>query len=431
MVHATRQSAGTQSAGTRLTDTSLWSRPWSTNIDHTPSQRRGPFTRWPRTADGVLAAAVFIASVIAVAANSLDDGQDFSPSATGELAPAAYLILAAMAVSLLWRRRQPIQVVGFILVAFVVWATLGYGEGQDLALVFGLYSLGRYVSDFRHSLVTITVAVVLVALGTAIDDQQAVDVAGSLIFTWLPWYIGHRVRNRRDYLALLQDRTARLEREQHDGARRAVADERSRIARELHDVVAHRVSMMTVQAGAAKTIAHHDITTAVAAMGDVEKAGRQALGELRHLLGVLRRDDAGPDGLGPQPGIDKIPALAEQLTQTGADVSLQIDAMPDDLSATIELSAYRIVQESLTNVIKHAGPNPTVEIHLGIEEHQLAIGVTNTTDTPRAARLPPSGYGIAGMRERTEILGGTLEAEPRLGTGFSVVARIPLEPDPS
>ncbi len=334
-----------------------------------------------------------------------------------------------MAASLLWRRRQPVQVVGFILVAFVVWAMFGYGEGQDLALVFALYSLGRYVTDLRHSLVAITVAVVVVAVGTAIDDQQAVDVAGSLLFTWLPWYIGHRVRNRRDYLVLLQDRAAQLERRQHDEARRAVADERSRIARELHDVVAHRVSMMTVQAGAAKTIARSDIDTAVEAMGDVERAGRQALGELRQLVGVLRPDNADPDGLGPQPGIADIAALVDQITRTGIDVSLAIPDLPNEPAAVVGLSTYRIVQESLTNVVKHAGPNPTVDVLVTADDHQLSIEITNTSYAPQAKHLPQSGYGIIGMRERAELLGGTLDAGPRSGNRFTVLARIPIEPE--
>ena len=188
---------------------------------------------------------------------------------------------------------------------------------------------------------------------------------------------------------------------------------------------------MTVQAGAAKTVARRDIDAAVEAMGDVEKAGRQALGELRHLLGVLRPDHAGPDDLGPQPGVANVAALAEQLRQTGAQVSLEMAPMPDELPATVDLSAYRIVQESVTNVIKHAGADPSVEIRLRVVGHQLTIEVTNTTDTPRSAVLPHSGYGIAGMRERTEILGGTLVAEPRPDGAFSVVARIPLESDSS
>lgn len=424
MLHATRQPTGMQPA-----DTSVRSRPWSSRGDHEPRHRRGPFARWPRTSDSILAAAVFVASMIAVAANSLDEGQEFSSSVVGELAPVAYLILGATAASLLWRRRQPVEVVGFILVALVVWAMLGYGEGNDLALVVGLYSLGRYVPDLRHSLTAVTVAVVVIALATAIDDQQAVDVAGSLVFTWLPWYIGHRVRNRRDYLALLQDRATQLEREQREGARRAVADERSRIARELHDVVAHRVSMMTVQAGAAKTIARTDIDNAVEAMGDVERAGRQALRELRQLVGVLRPDDADSDGLGPRPGIADIAALVDQTTQTGLTVSLTISDLPSEPAAVVDLAAYRIVQESLTNVIKHAGSNSTVDILVTADDRQISIEITNTSNARRARHLPPSGFGIVGMRERAELLGGTFDAGPQPGDRFTVLAQIPIQPE--
>ncbi len=258
--------------------------------------------------------------------------------------------------------------------------------------------------------------------------QQAVDVAGSLLFAWLPWYIGHRVRNRRDYLALLQDRAAQLEREQREGARKAVADERSRIARELHDVVAHRVSMMTVQAGAAKTIARTDIDNAVEAMGDVERAGRQALGELRQLVGVLRPDNADPDVLGPQPGIADIAALVDQITQTGINVSLTIPDLQIEPPAVVDLATYRIVQESLTNVIKHAGPNPTVDVRVTFDDQQLSIEITNTTtNAQRAQRLPQSGFGIIGMRERAELLGGTLDAGP---TSRQPLHRSRSNPDP-
>ena len=426
MVHATRQSTGTQPA-----DTAVWSRLWSRWIGHEPSHRRGPFARWPRTSDGVLAAAVFVASVIAVAANSLDEGQEFSSSVVGDLAAGAYLILGATAASLLWRRRQPIQVVGFILVALVVWATLGYGEGQDLALVFGLYSLGRYVTDDLDSVATVIAGIAVVTVSAAIDSRQSVDIAASLLFTLLPWYVGRRVRNRREYVALLQDRAAQLEREQRDGARRAVADERSRIARELHDVVAHRVSMMTVQAGAAKTIARTDIDNAVEAMGDVERAGRQALGELRQLVGVLRPDSADPDVLGPQPGIADIAALVDQITQTGIDVSLTIPDLPIEPAAVVDLAIYRIVQESLTNVIKHAGPNPTVDVRVAADDQQLSIEITNTTNAQHTKQLPRSGFGIIGMRERAELLGGTLDAGPRPGNRFTVLAQIPIQPEPT
>lgn len=239
--------------------------------------------------------------------------------------------------------------------------------------------------------------------------------------------MGHRIRNRGDYLALLQERTERLEADQHARARQAVAEERSRIARELHDVVAHEVSMMTVQAGAAKTIARVDIDAAVDALGDVERAGRQALVELRHLLGVLRLDIPTSDDLGPQPGLVDIPSLADELTRTGADVSLTIAPLPAGLSAAVNLSTYRIVQESVTNIIRHAGPSPAAQLTIGLDDFGLVIDITNTTTRTTAPGLPASGYGIAGMRERATLLGGTLTAAPQPPNRFCVTAHIPLE----
>ncbi|MGB5756396.1 MAG: histidine kinase, partial [Acidimicrobiales bacterium] len=239
--------------------------------------------------------------------------------------------------------------------------------------------------------------------------------------------VGRRIRNRGDYLNLLQERAQRLDAEQKSRARQAVADERSRIARELHDVVAHQVSMMTVQAGAAKMIAHDDIDAAVDAMTDVEHAGRQALGELRHLLGVLRPDIPDSDDLGPQPGLADIPALADELTHTGADVSLTMAPLPASLSAAVNLSAYRIIQESITNIIKHAGPDPTARLDIALDDLGLVINITNSTTHTAAPGLPESGYGIVGMRERATLLGGTLTAGPQPPNHFRVEARIPLE----
>ena len=180
-----------------------------------------------------------------------------------------------------------------------------------------------------------------------------------------------------------------------------------------------------------KRQARDDLDAAIDAMVDVEHAGRQALGELRHLLGVLRPDTADAEGLGPQPGLADIPALADELTRTGADVSLTMAPVPAGLSAAIDLSAYRIVQESLTNVIKHAGPNPTVDLTIGLDDVGLVIDIVNTITTSggheAAPGLPASGYGIAGMRERATLLGGTLTAEPQPPDRFRVNAHIPLE----
>lgn len=395
-----------------------------------PSPSRGPFDRWPRAADSLLAAVVFVISLIAVAVSAVDDGAEFSLASIGDEPVLGFALLGVAALALLWRRRHPIAVTAVVLVIMTAWAVAGLGDGHDLALIVATYSVGRYTIDQRHSVATVAAVIAVTIIDTIIDSQQRVDIAPALLLAGLPWYLGRRIRNRREYLALLRERADRLQADQHAEARRAVADERSRIARELHDVVAHRVSMMTVQAGAAKTVARDDLDAAVDAMGDVERAGRQALGELRHLLGVLRPETADVDVLGPQPGLGDIASLTDALTQTGADLTLTIAELTADIPVAVDLSAYRIVQESLTNIVKHAGANPAVCITIGIADRGLDIEITNTVISA-SADLPGSGYGIVGMRERAQLLGGQFVAEPLPRGSFRVAARLPLDPAPT
>ena len=392
-----------------------------------PRPARGPFTRWPRVTDAVLAVAVFAASVVAVAASALDNGADFTAESITDRPTGALAMLAVAAAALLWRRQRPIAAAVGVTAIMIAWAFAGYGDGSELALLVVLYSVGRYAADHRHSLAIVLAAMAAGVLETIVDVNQRIDIAPAIVLPWLVWYVGRLVRNRGDYLALLQERAERLEADQHDEARRAVAEERARIARELHDVVAHQVSMMTVQAGAARTIIHDDLDAAVEAIGDVERAGREALGELRHLLGVLRPDAGGGD-LVPQPGLTDLAALAEELRSTGAGVELRLAPVPDGLSAAVELSVYRIVQESFTNIIKHAGPHPAVSLAIGLDGDDLVLEVSNTVAVAAAPGLPASGYGIPGMRERATLLGGTLDAGPLRPGRFRLEARIPIEP---
>jgi len=259
-------------------------------------------------------------------------------------------------------------------------------------------------------------AFALVAISHFLDAVTAAEIGFGFFVTFLVWYIGRRLRFR-------GERAAQLEREQAAEARRAVVEERTRIARELHDVVAHQVSLMTVQAGAAKTVAAEDPECASQAMEAVEKAGHQALDELRHLLGVLR-PEAEIDGLGPQPGLADVPGLVDQLRAAGLDVSLTMVGVQTHLPARVDLSAFRIVQEALTNVLKHAGPSARTEVRLRTDNQGIAIEILD--DGHGATILPGSGHGILGMRERALLLGGSLDAGPRPGGGFQVVARLPI-----
>jgi len=188
-------------------------------------------------------------------------------------------------------------------------------------------------------------------------------------------------------------------------------------------VVAHRVSLMTVQAGAARTVASEDPEAALRAMGAVEAAGRQALDELRHLLGVLR-PGAHHDTMGPQPGLAELLPLVEQTRQAGFEVSLTTDGLPPELPAPVELSAYRIVQECLTNVVKHAGPGTRTQVRITSDGTCVVIDVTD--DGRGSTVLPGSSHGVVGMRERVHLLGGTLEVGPCADGGFRVRARLPV-----
>jgi len=395
-----------------------------------PHLPRGPFTRWPRATDALIVMLAFTLTLISVAVSELDDGDQLNAASIGDRPVGAFILLAVGAVALWWRRTRPIAVTAFELAVVIVWAIAGYGDGQDLILVAATYSVGRYSIDDRHSLATVAAAFSISVAGSIIDTSQRIDVFPAIIITVLPWYVGRRIRNRGDYLTLLQERAERLEAEQHAREREAVAAERTRIARELHDVVAHQVSMMTVQAGAAKTIARDDLDTAIDAMGDVERAGRRALGELRHLLGVLHRNAGERDHLGPQPGLAEVPLLADELRHTGAQVSLTLADVPDDLTTAHDLSGYRIVQESFTNIIKHAGPSPTVDVSIGFDDDSLIIDIANSTFAASPS-LPGSGYGLAGMSERASLLGGTLTAGPEPPRRYRVTARLPLDTERS
>jgi signal transduction histidine kinase len=375
--------------------------------------------RWPRAADAVLAIVVFLA-IVFVSFEGPND--EFAIRSLSDVSIAAFFVYAVASGALYWRRYQPLVVLGVTLVASALPMRLGYSETVGIAMLVALYSVGRYATNDQWSYVGVGAAFALVAITPLIDEGvTAAEIGFGVFVMFVVWYIGRRMWIR-------GERAAQLEREQAAEARRVVAEERTRIARELHDVVAHRVSMMTVQAGAAKTVAADDPEGALQAMEEVEKAGHQALGELRHLLGVLR-PEAEVDGLGPPPGLADVPRLVEQFARAGLDVSLTMDGLPTDLPTRVDLSAYRIVQEALTNVLKHAGPSARTEVRLSIDNHEVAIEVLDNGHGDTT--LPGSGHGILGMRERALLLGGSLDAGPRTGGGFQVVAHLPIWAEPA
>jgi len=376
----------------------------------------------------MLGVVAFVLEVIGIVAQLADEAGEFGISLLGDVAPATYLLLAASSVALLWRRSRPLVVVAATLAASIVWDVIGLAYGPSLAILVSVYGVGRYVEEQRISFVAVIAALITVVADDLIEGEPVSTMGLSLALVFLPWYGGRRIRARRQYLALLEERAEYLERERVAEARRAVDEERSRIARELHDVVAHRVSLITVQAGAAQTVAASDPERAIRAMESVEEAGREALNELRQVLGVLRADEE-PEALGPMLGLADIPALVSEMNGAGMGVSLSSEGAPADLPAGVDLASYRIVQEALTNVLKHAGPDPEPEVRLSTNDQMLTIEVTDRGSG--SSTLPGSGHGLVGMRERAALLGGTFEAGPRLGGGFRIMARLPLERGPS
>jgi signal transduction histidine kinase len=365
-----------------------------------------PPDRLARVWDVVLALGVFgvIISLIPV-----EPGGDLTTRALPEVPLGELGAVAVASAALWWRRSRPL-------------AVLGWSELDGLVAFVALYSVGRHAGDDRRSAAGLAAVLVLVVANTLVDRAPVSEMALGIVLTALVWYVGRR-RRLRDEDAL------RREQQLAADARRAVIEERTRIARELHDVVAHRVSLMTVQAGAAKTVAVADPASAAQAMQAVEQAGRQALDELRHLLGVLRPDTDG-EVLGPQPGLADVPRLVEQFRAAGVDVELHIDeertddGTPVELPARVDLSAYRIVQEALTNVLKHAGPGAHAQVRVHTDRGGTSIEVRD--DGHGATVLAGTGHGIIGMRERALLLGGHLEAGPRPGGGFRVAARLPV-----
>jgi signal transduction histidine kinase len=232
------------------------------------------------------------------------------------------------------------------------------------------------------------------------------------------WALGRALAERGRRTMTLEERAGRLERE-HEAA---VADERARIARELHDVIAHSVSVMTVQAGAARLLLEEDAARARDSLLAVEGTGRQALGEMRRLLGILRGDEE-EMRLAPQPGIADIGSLVEHVRAAGLPVDVVVEGEPQPLPPGIDLAAYRVVQEALTNALKHAGAaRAAVEIRYG--PSALDLSVVNDGHVARNGR---AGHGLVGMRERVALYGGEFDAGPRREGGYAVRARLPLE----
>ena len=402
----------------------------STDLPKLPAWQplRGPFERWPHLTDLLIATLAFLLTLLMW--SSQDTSDVLALRSLWDV--AAYQCAFVGCFALLWRRTHPWQVHVVILGASLV-LEFGLPANGIVALAFSLYSLGRYEPNARISLIAVAATLVYVVVDQRVLVQPTAGGTVAVVLAWALWHIGRRLRFRGEYLRLLQERAEYLERERNAESERAVAAERTRIAREMHDVVAHQVSLMTVQAGAARTICRNNPEAASEAMTEVEAAGRHALSEMRHLLGVLRpaSDEA---KLTPQPDLNDLPALIDKVRQVVASVDYETHGEFEDVTARAALAAYRIVQESLTNVIKHVGAEASVRVRVNVEPDHILICVR---DDGRDASAQPlgerqsdeqhgGGHGITGMRERAELLGGHLHAGAIDGGGFEVTAQLPI-----
>jgi len=246
------------------------------------------------------------------------------------------------------------------------------------------------------------------------------------------WLLGLFAHNYRAHAARLEERTAELERAREALARRAVVEERLRLARELHDVVAHAMSVIAVQSGVGAHVADSRPEEVGKALAAIEATSRSALTELRRLLGVLRQDGEPQASLTPAPGLANLEGLLAEVAKAGLAVRLRVEGAPAPLPAGLDLSAYRIIQEALTNVVKHAGP-AHAQVTIRYRDHEVAVeviddgrGVAAVATDGRRGR---TGHGLIGMAERVAVFGGDLEVGPRPGGGFRVAARLPLAAD--
>ena len=341
-----------------------------------------------------------------------------------------FLIIFAGTAPLAWRRRRPlVAVVGVAVVELAVSAFGFPGSILAISCLVAVYSIAAH-ADRRTALWALAATPVVIGLAMWFDREHVDpgDVPWNLALFLTAWVLGDNLQTRRARTAELEERAARLERDQHEAAARAVEAERTRIARELHDVVAHSMSVMVVQAGAARRSIDRDAGAAKEAMVAIEQTGRQALDEMRRLLGVLRREGDDSAARAPQPSVRHLDALVQQLREAGLPVELEVVGEPCDLAAGLDLSAYRIVQEALTNVLKHAG-TATAQVRLCFGERELELQVSDD-GRGRAAALvgggSAPGNGLVGMRERVTLYGGELHAGPRRGGGYEVRARLPL-----
>ena len=335
------------------------------------------------------------------------------------------LVVAGMTLPLAARRRWPTAALATVLVMASVASA--WNVFDDTAFGLGVLLVSSYTVAAHCELGRAAAGGALIlgwgAWSVLVDGVPVGDYLFVAVILGCVWAAGRTVRGRRQLAAALAHQNLLLAHEQEARAKQAVAEERTRIARELHDVVAHNVSVMVVQAGAERRALGDQNGRTREVLETIESTGRQALGEMRRLLGMLRKDDD-ELALAPQPSLEHLGLLVSQVREAGMPVEVEIEGEPEPLPAGVDLSAYRIVQEALTNALKHAGPARAL-VRLRYRRDELEIEIVDDGPGPGESN-GAGGHGLVGMRERVSMFGGDLAAGERREGGYAVRARLPL-----
>ncbi len=383
------------------------------------STRLGP-RQWIAIDAAVSVALLAVLAVLAVSAHFRQSGWERT-LALLLLAPLASLPLAA-------RRRWPVPVFFLVLAASVACGAIGLKVSTVTGPAYALYTVAVQ-ADRTWSLLALA-AVEAGSLVNAAEPGIGVNVTfaaagkgntATVAFTVLAqltvWITADGVRRRRAYSASLRDRSLR----------EALSGQRLQIARELHDIVSHAMSVVAVQAGVGSHLIATRPDEAAKSLAAIEHTARAALSETRSLLGVIRDDDYDLASRSPVPGLDSLHALVQRVTDAGQPVTLRVEGQPRPLPQSLGLSIYRVVQEGLTNVVRHAVPPVTATVAIRYDDEGVVVEVTDDGRGTRNDRSHGGGHGLAGMRERVSLLGGEMSAGPRTAGGYAVVARLPAK----
>ena len=384
-------------------------------LDRAISFARDP--RLHRAADVLLALAIFAGAV----------GDIFTTRVhSGWAGPRPLELFSALLISapLVWRRRYPIVTLVLVIVGgsidVVSVAPRQAGFEPFVALVVAYYTVGAHESE-RTAVAAYVVTAALGMIPAAILGELPGNVAPTLVWTFAAWLAGRIIRSWRGRAFALEQLNRELEEQRELQAEAAVAVERGRIARELHDVIAHNISMIVVQAGAAASVLEGQQPHVRSALEAIETTGRSTVDEMRRLLGVLRQSDDGL-ALAPQPGLAELDRLVAGMREAGLPVELHVEGTASSLPPALDLTAFRIVQEALTNALKHAGP---ASARLTVRYEPDAVEIELCDTGAGGGKGPGTGHGLIGMRERVALWGGRLEAG-RTDDGWRVRARLPL-----